>query len=104
MVKLAVCVEVTEKLWETDAAAAKFELPGCDAWMVQVPARMRVAVFPETVQTDEVSEAKLTASPELAVAVRLTGVPTVCAGIPLNVMVWLALPTWIVCDTGVAAL
>jgi len=27
---------------------AKLSCRGCDAWMVQVPARMRVAVFPET--------------------------------------------------------
>jgi hypothetical protein len=76
MVMLALCVEVTERLCETGAAAAKFELPGCVAWMVQVPAAIGVAVLPETVQMDEVSEANVTASPELAVAFKLTGVPT----------------------------
>jgi hypothetical protein len=43
-----------------------------------VPAARKVAVVPETVQTDCVVEAKLTARPEVAVAVNVSGVPTVC--------------------------
>jgi hypothetical protein len=39
--------------------------------MVHVPALTSVTVTPDTVQTEEVVEAKLTANPELAVA--LTG-------------------------------
>ena len=43
--------------------------------MVQVPVVTKVAVVPETVQTEAVSEAKLTARPELADALRASGVP-----------------------------
>jgi len=46
--------------------------------IVQVPAVRKVAVVPETVQTDCVVEAKLTARPEVAVAVNVSDVPTVC--------------------------
>ncbi len=38
------------------------------AWMVHVPTETRVTVEPETVQTLMVVDAKLTARPELAVA------------------------------------
>jgi hypothetical protein len=55
--------------------------------MVQVPAVANVAVVPETVQTAGVSEAKLTVKPELADALRLSGVPSTCVGIGLNVIV-----------------
>ena len=54
-------------------------MPACVAWMVQVPAATNVAVAPPTVQTLAVVEAKLTARPELAVALSASGVPTVCA-------------------------
>jgi hypothetical protein len=40
--------------------------------MLQVPVATRVAVEPETVQTEEVSDVKLTVSPDDAVALRLT--------------------------------
>jgi hypothetical protein len=45
--------------------------------MVQVPGFKKVALFPETVQTDEVAgaAAKLTGSAELAVALNVSGVP-----------------------------
>jgi hypothetical protein len=36
-----------------------------------------VAAVPETVQTEEVVDAKVTPKPELAVAERVSGVPTV---------------------------
>ncbi len=39
---------------------------------------MKVAVVPETVQTLAVVDARFTVSPELAVAVSVRGVPTVC--------------------------
>jgi len=45
--------------------------------MVQVPVVKKVAVVPETVHTEEVegAAAKLTGSPELAVALNVSGVP-----------------------------
>jgi hypothetical protein len=43
--------------------------------MVQVPAITKIAVFPETVQTEVVVDVKLTANPELAVAFKVSGVP-----------------------------
>jgi hypothetical protein len=45
--------------------------------MVQVPEVTIVAAVPETVQTEGVVEAKLTAKPELAVAESVNGVATV---------------------------
>jgi hypothetical protein len=41
----------------------------------QVPTDSRVAAFPETTQTFGVADAKVTASPELAVAVSEIGPP-----------------------------
>jgi len=63
-------------------------LPPCDALIVQVPAATKVAVVPETVQMLVVVEAKLTVRPEVAVAERVSGVPTVWAAIMPNAMVW----------------
>ena len=71
--------------------------------MVQVPAAMKLAVTPETVQTAEVVEAKLTAKPELADAERAKGVPTVWAGMAPKLMVCAAPLTMKLCDTGAAA-
>ena len=53
-------------------------MPACVASIVQVPAAKNVAVVPLTVQTVAVVDAKLTVNPELAVAVSVSGVPTVC--------------------------
>ena len=61
---------------------------------MHVPAAINVAVVPLTVQTPVVCEANATDSPELAVAVRVKGVPTVCVAGVLNV---------IVCDCSGAA-
>jgi len=47
--------------------------------MVQVPASRNVAMSSETVQTEGVLLVKVTGSPELAVAERVSGVPTTCA-------------------------
>ena len=56
--------------------------------MVQLPVVTRVAVVPETVQTNGVREAKLTVNPELAVALTVKGVaPYVTAGRVAKVMV-----------------
>ena len=52
----------------TGVAAAQMVLPAWVAWMVQEPTDSRVIVEPDTVQTAEVVEAKLTARPEEAVA------------------------------------
>ena len=81
-------------------------LPACDAVIEQVPAARNVAVAPLTVQTLAVVEAKLTVRPEVAVAVRLSGVPTVCAPGLAKLMVCavrLAAFTVKLCATGVAA-
>jgi hypothetical protein len=49
---------------------------------------INVAVLPETLQIAGVVLVKLTASPELAVAIRVSGVPTVCVAMVGKVMVW----------------
>jgi hypothetical protein len=60
---------VIVKFTETGVAALKLVLPGCVAWMVQVPTVTSVTVVFDTVQIDVVVEANPTARPELAVAV-----------------------------------
>ena len=65
-------------------------LPGCEAWIVQVPAARMVTVVELTVQTGEVSDAKLTTSPDEAVALTVNGTaPNVLPPSALNVIVWL---------------
>jgi hypothetical protein len=71
--------------------------------MVQVPEVSMVAVVPETVQTEEVNEAKVTPKLELAVAASVSGVPTVCVVIVVKVMVCDSALTVKLCETGVAA-
>jgi hypothetical protein len=72
--------------------------------MVQVPTATKVTVAPETVQTDWVVEAKLTASPDDAVAVTVNGaLPNTLLDSAAKVMVWLACVTWKLWLTGVAA-
>jgi hypothetical protein len=95
---------VTWKLRFAGVAAAQLVLPPCAAWMVQGPAATSVTVAPDTVQTDGVVEAKLTAKPEDAVA------PTVNGAVPKGwfesapkVMVWPPGVTWKLWFTGVAA-
>ena len=63
----------TVKLCETLVAAAYSELPASLAVMEQVPVATRVTKDPETVQTDVVVEAKLTVSPDVAVALTVIG-------------------------------
>jgi len=67
---------VTVKLWLTAGAAEKFPFPACVAWIVQGPAETSVTVDPDTVHTAVVCELKLTANPEVAVAL------TVNAAVP----------------------
>ena len=63
--------------------------------MVHVPAATRVTVSPETVHTDGVSDAKLTARPDDDVAVTVNGaVPNTSFVCAPNVIVWLACVTW----------
>jgi hypothetical protein len=59
-------------------------------------------MLPETLQTVGVALVKLTASPELAVATRVSGVPTVCVAMLGKVIVCGA-KTVNVCDAGLAA-
>jgi hypothetical protein len=64
-----------------------------------------VAVVPATVQTLGDVEANATVSPELAVALNVSGVPTVCVAIVPNVIVCaVKFPTLKLRVTGVAAL
>jgi hypothetical protein len=67
---------LTVKLRVTGVAGAKLALPAWLAVIEQDPPPTIVTVVPETVQTEGVVEAKLTARPELAVA------PTVNAEAP----------------------
>ena len=55
--------------------------------MVQMPVAENVTEAPVTVQVSGVSEAKLTSSPELAVAASATVVPTAWLGMASNVIV-----------------
>ncbi len=72
---------LTPKLRVTAVAAAKKLLPAWVASIEQVPCATNVTVLPETVQTVVVVDAKLTASPEVAVALTVNGAaPKVCAG------------------------
>ena len=87
--KVMVCVSLsTPKLRVTSVAAAKLELPACVASIEQAPCATKVTVFPDTVQTGVVSDAKLTAKPELAVALTVNGAaPYVLVGRDAKVMV-----------------
>jgi len=71
---------------------------------VQVPAAISDTVAPVTVQTGMVRDAKLTASADEAVAVRVKGtLPNALFGRLANVMVWVAGVTVKLWLTGVAA-
>ena len=78
------------KVRGTGLAAVKFTLPPCDAVMVQEPGAVRWTVAPEIVQLP--LAAKLTARPELAVALTVKGgLPNVLGLSGPKVIVWLAL-------------
>jgi len=81
----------------------KEALPDCEATMVQVPPVRNVAVVGDTVQTPVVDDVYVTGKPELAVAVRVKGVPTVWVAIALKVIVCDCPSTVKLCETGVAA-
>jgi hypothetical protein len=94
---------VTVKLWLTGVAAPQLPLPSCVAWIVHVPAPTSVTVTPDTVHTAEVVEAKLTANPELAVALTANGaVPNTWPDKPPKLIVWLPAVTEKLWLTGVA--
>ena len=63
----------TVKDRSTSGAGAHVALPGCDARIVQVPAVTIVTSVPATVHTDDVSDAKPTVRPLVAVAEIATG-------------------------------
>jgi hypothetical protein len=74
--------------------------------MVQLPAAIKVATVPLTVQMLVVCDAKETVRPELAVADSVSGVPTVCVPGLEKVIVWfcrLAAFTVKLCETAEAA-
>jgi hypothetical protein len=95
---------VTVKPWLTGVAPPQFVLPPCVAWIVHVPTATSVTVAPDTVQTAVVVEAKLTANPELALALTANGAaPNTWLDRLPNVIVWLpgvTVKPWL---TGVAA-
>jgi nitrous oxidase accessory protein NosD len=71
-----------------------------------VPAETKVAVVLATVQMEVVVDAKVTGRPEVDVAERVRGVPTVWAAMGLKVMVCAVRGfelTVKLCETGVAA-
>ena len=82
----------TKNVCVTGVAGAYVELPAWLAVIEHVPSVSSVTVAPDTVQTVKLLEAKVTANPELAVAVKANGAaPKVCPlGFP-KVIVW-ALP------------
>lgn len=106
-VKLMVCtMAATLKLCMTIGAAAKPELPACEAASVQLPKVTRVKVLPLTVQTAGVVEASETGRPDVAVATKGAGAePMVWLPGDVNVMVCAAncVATMKLCATGVAA-
>ncbi len=80
-------------------------LPAWLAWIVQVPVVTRWTVEPLTVQTPVVVELKLTARPELAVALTLkSAAPSCLSARAPKVIVWLALVTLKLRETEGAAL
>jgi hypothetical protein len=57
---------------------------------VHVPADRRFTVVPDTVQIPVDREVKLTASPDDALALRVSAAPTVCPGGTPKLIVWLS--------------
>ena len=88
-------------------AAAHVPLPGCEARIVQVPAVTIVTCVPATVHTDDVSDAKPTVRPLVAVAEIPTGASPYVALTPerSNEIVWASrpVPTGKLCWTWAAA-
>lgn len=106
-VKLMVCtMAATLKLCVTIGAAAKPELPACEAASVQLPKVTRVKALPLTVQTAGVVEAKDTGRPDVAVATKGAGAePMVWSPGDVKLIVCAAncVATMKVCATAAAA-
>ena len=81
---------VMSKLWVTGVAAFQLLSPSWLAVIVQVPTLTRVTAVPATVHTPMVEDAKLTARPEEALALRVTGAFEKVVSEGSNVIVWLA--------------
>jgi hypothetical protein len=78
--------------------------PPCVAWIEHVPALTSVTVTPDIVQTAVVVEAKLTAKPELALALTVNAaVPNTRLDKTPKLMLWLSCVTWKLWLTGTAA-
>jgi hypothetical protein len=92
------------KLCATGIAAVYVAFPACVAVIEQVPVATTVTIVPAAVQTAGVVEAKLTASPELAVAVSANAeMPKLTLPGWGNKIVWVVGATVKLCVTGVAA-
>jgi hypothetical protein len=92
------------KLRVTGAAAGYAALPAWLAVTEQVPEARMIAAVPLTEHTVADEEARLTGSPELAVAPRATdATPTTTLLSGGKVMVWVVAATVNVCVIGVAA-
>ncbi len=63
-------------------------LPAWLALTPQFPVLRKVTTLPEMLQFPFGTGVNVTASPELAVALSVRVLPTVCAGMELKVMVW----------------
>ena len=88
----------------TVAAGAKLALPACAAVTVQLPVLSKVTVFATTEQTLGVFDEKVTARPDVAVAIKLTGgVPRVWLPGETNETVCVPAATENVLETGAAA-
>ena len=78
-------------------------MPGCLAVISHWPTATSVTVLPDTVQVVVVSDTKLTARPDDAVAVTVNGgVPILWLANRENVMVCASFVTGKLCVTGVA--
>ena len=72
--------------------------------MVQVPGAEKVTDVPETVQMLVVAEVKVTVRPEVAVALTVIALPTVCAAmVPKLMLCGVGLLTWMIWPTFGAA-
>ncbi|MBV5332710.1 hypothetical protein JZU54_03915, partial [bacterium] len=80
------------KLCVTCGAGLKLALPAWLAVSVQVPAASALRVLPETRQIPIVLLARVTANPELAVALSVAVLPTLMLGAGSKVILWLAGP------------
>ncbi len=93
----------TANVCRTGVAANQVLSPACVAVILQLPIALNVAVVPETSHTLWVDDVYVTARPEVAVAVSVKGVPTICVPGLEKVIVCGFPVTAKVCVTEVAA-